>query len=213
MRPLGILVVLLLISSTLSGQYKWNWKDPADFNQIDLGDNKVLIYNGLALGLTYLFSKTNTQNPDKFNSFSFEIINEYRKDPLSDIFNLKYREGWKFRKFLWLGYEVAFMLVDDKKIIPGFGISPFFSWNIFNKPTFRLSYDNGVGPVYFFNAFPEGGTRFNFNTFYGINLEIKAGNESYSIGIRNTHISNASIAGNERNPGFDGLGGYLKIRM
>ena len=214
MKPCGIIMILILfLSSSLSAQYKWNWKDPNDLNVIDLGDNKAILYNGIVIGLIYFLSqKKGSISSTKYASYSLEYCGEYKKQPLSDVVAFKNRIGWKYKKYLWLGYELGGFLVSDEKLIPGIGLSPFFSWNIINNEKIRLSYDNGVGPVYYFDSFPEGGTRFNFYTFYGINLEIKSTRKAFSLGVRNTHISNAFLAGEDRNPSFDGIGVHFDIR-
>ena len=196
-------------------QYQWNWKDPVDFNVIDLGDNKVLLYNGLAAGLVHFLSMNRDDNghSEKFSSLTGEYIREYRKAPLSTIYNVKYRSGWKWKKPIWIGYEVGIQSIVNDSFIIGLGASPFFTWHIFNKRKWRLSYDNGVGPVYYSSNFPVEGTRFNFYTFYGLEVSLTTVIMAYTLGVRNTHISNAGISGKDRNPGFDGIGFYFATKF
>ena len=67
----------------------------------------------------------------------------------------------------------------------GVGIFPYLTWHIIRKERFSLSYDNGVGPNFFFESFPEGGTKFNFTTFYGLKAGIKVnGKWLYTIMYR-----------------------------
>ena len=197
-----------------SAQHKWDWRDPNDFGTVDLGDNKVLLYNMVGLGLAYLFSKSQLTDADKhFQTLTLEVNHEYIRPPLSNMFYLKYRRGSKWRRCLWLGIEGVVTYSANVEKIAGFGISPFFSWNIIKRPSFRLSYDNGVGPILFSRQFPDLGTQFNFYTFYGLQLEVINAEFSYAFGIRNNHISNADIKGRDRNPAYDGLGAYLKVRF
>ena len=208
------IVLFLYLPHNALAQSNWNWKDPVDLGVVDLGDNKVLLYNGIALGLVHLLSKKNHQitTSEKFNSLHFEYYHKYRKEPLSTVYSFKYRTGWQWKKAIWLGYELGIFGINDNDFKTGLGLSPFFSWNLINSQKWRLSYSNGVGPAYYIRAFPEGGTKFNFYTFYGIQIENKSPNISYNLGLRNTHISNAALAGNDKNPGFDGIGINLSIR-
>ncbi len=215
MKPLLFIILFSSIwFSAIQGQYSWDWHDPNDLKHIDLGDNKVILYNAIGLGLTYLFSKSKGENVNqKFQSITTEYNHEYIRPPLSDMYSIKYRNGTKIRQWIWAGLEISATLNPNNEKEVGLGVSPFFSWNIINRSSFRLSYDNGLGPILFSNMLPEGGTRFNFYTFYGLDLEISANELSYSLGFRNTHISNAFIAGRDRNPSYDGLGGYIRVRF
>lgn len=210
-----LLITFIFLFGTVQihAQGDWDWHDPLDNSFFSPVDNKVIIYNGIALGLIHFLSKEKIKikNTEKYSSYIGEWYHEYRKAPLSTVFSFKNRIGWKWKKGIWLGYELGLFGVDDDRFIPGVGMSPFFSWNIINSDKWRFSYDNGVGPIYYFQSFPEGGTRFNFYTFYGLQVERKLSKGSYAIGARNTHISNAFIAGRDRNPSFDGVGLYVEI--
>lgn len=193
-------------------QYSWDYRDPNDLNFVDFGDNKVLLYNAIGLGLVLLLSDKEDEGGSSHFSLSIEYSGEYRKEPLSQYYKLNLRRSIPFRKFLHLGGEVNTSFVNDQdRQLVSIGFSPFFTWNIIKKPRFRLAYDNGVGPVLFSSAFPEGGTAFNFYTYYGIEMESNINNIKFTLGVRNTHISNADIKGRERNPSFDGLGFYITI--
>jgi hypothetical protein len=213
-KCLVITVLCVLSFCSLYSQYKWDRRDPVDLGTIDLGDNKVLLYNGIALGLIHFLSeeRIKVSSSERFHSLQFEYYQEYRKKPLSTVISIKKRTGWKWRKVSWLGYETSILGILDDSFIGGIGITPFFTWNIINSKKWRISYDNGVGPTYFFSSFPEDGTSFNFSTFYGLEFEYNSSNLSFSLGARNTHISNAGIWGRDRNPGFDGIGFYINMR-
>ena len=213
-KYLWIVLHFLFIVNSMSAQNTWDWRDPNDFGSIDLGDNKVLLYNAIGLGLACLLSKSHITDTDKrFQSLTVEVNHEYIRPPLSNMLFLKYRRGRNWRKCIWLGLEsIATFNVNVEKVA-GIGISPFFSWNIINRSSFRLSYDNGVGPVLFSGQFPDRGTQFNFYTYYGLQIEVIKSDLSYALGFRNNHISNADIKGSDRNPAYDGLGAYFTIRF
>lgn len=215
MKKWGCSLASFIFCISLSAQYSWDWHDPLDLNALDLGDNKVFLYNAIGISLIHFLSQKNKvfSSGKKYYSRSVEYSHEYRKSPFSTIYTAKQRIGWKWKKRLWLGYELGVIAVQDRDWIGGLSGSPYFTWNIVNNNHIRLYYDNGVGPVYYFKPFPEEGTRFNFYTFYGLGMEIKSDVTNINIGVRNTHVSNADIRGRDRNPSFDGLGGYIELRF
>ena len=216
-RPYKILIISFLILSNSNigfSQFNWDWKDPLDLDAVDIGDNKFLLYNLVGVGLIHFLApeKSSIRNSESFTSLSIDWYKEYRKTSKPTILDLKYRKGRKWKKKLWLGYEISAIVVKSNTSTGGLGMSPFFTWNMINSKRLRLSFDGGVGPVLFFHPFPNGGTRFNFTTTYSIELEYKTNTLNYALGGRNTHISNAEIKGRERNIGFDGAGIYAAVR-
>ena len=199
---------LVLYTVNLFGQYKWKPRDPFDLNYVDFGDNKLLLYNGIGVGLSALLSKKNEQKTTyEKHHFGIQYFKEYQRSPLSDLISLTYRRRWQFRKCLYVGARARAYHVKDKEVTSqGLGISLTFEWHVIRKPGFRLIYDNGAGPNIFTKPFPFGGTRFNFTTQYGIRSELLISERWYSFGIYNIHISNAGIRGIERNPAFDAIG-------
>ena len=201
---------MLFISFSIQAQYSWDFRDPNDLNIIDFGDNKVLLYNAIGIGLALLLSEATEEKATITHSFTFEYVGEYRKEALSNYWAVTGRRNYPIRMFLDAGAEVKSSFVkDDDRNVFSIGFSPFFSWHIVKRGRFRLSYDNGVGPMVISSAFPESGTQFNFYTFYGLEMSTSIKSISIIFGIRNTHISNADIKGRERNPSFDGLGFYF----
>lgn len=214
---LGASLVIIIHANGFSQQLKVeDWQDPVDIGVFDLGDNKLLLYNLIGVGLVHLFSDktTSIKGADTYTQFHFDWYREYRKPSQPTVFDLKYRVGKKWKKGLWVGSEaISYLISDRSNYIGGLGFSPYFAWNIVNSHKVRLSFDSGVGPVYFFETFPEGGTRFNFSTTYSLDLEVELSQLHLSVGARNTHFSNAFIAGMDRNPAFDGFGLYLGLRL
>ena len=92
----------------------------------------------------------------------------------------------------------------------GIGVQIVFNWILIDLDRFRVAFDNGVGPNVFEEAFPFGGTQFNFSTFYGLSVSMKIMPESWvTVGAKNLHISNAGIKGVDRNPALDAWGVYV----
>jgi len=216
-RWLLLLSTSFLLHYTASAQWEIEeWKDPVDVGNFDLADNKLLLYNLIGVGIAHLISKdkNSIKIAESYNQLQFNYYQEYRKQSQPIILDLKYRKGKKWKKGIWLGVEsMVYAIQDDENWASGLGLSPFFAWNMINSEKFRLSFDSGVGPVYFFKTFPLGGTKFNFSTSYGLELEWSSTTSSYSLGVSNTHFSNAFIAGRDRNPAFDGAGISFSLRL
>jgi hypothetical protein len=196
----------------LTAQYKWDWHDPIDLNLVDFGDNKVLLYNAIGVGLTLKLSDLSPVEKKLYKDLFFasyvDVLYEYSRPPKSDIVTGRFRWGKNIRKHLALGVDMSVYKVGDSQVSTfGAGTQLFFSWYMVRRDNWLVYYDNGVGPNYFAEPFPFGGTRFNFTTFYGINVAYKVPGVAWvTVGIRNIHISNAGIHGAERNPALDGLG-------
>jgi hypothetical protein len=76
----------------------------------------------------------------------------------------------------------------------------------------RLSlFIEGIAGFFYANRnFPQGGTHFNFNEQLGLGATFRLYDNAHVIGgVRYMHISNARIRGEDENPGFDGLGGFV----
>ncbi len=190
---------------SLSGQYRWQARDPLDLDIIDFGDNKVLLYNGLGIGLSFLFDKSrkNVHKPPSWE-FDLSVYSGYR--PSGGLYQAALTKKYQIRKYLTLGIEGRVMTTDFDGVNMGFGLSPTFTWHIMQTNKFRISYDNGVGPNIFANVFLPEGTRFNFSTFYGLKCSFKTDKGWSYLRVSNLHISNADIKGRDRNPPFDAVG-------
>lgn len=201
-------LVLLLAQEDTMGQYSWDVKDPINFDIIDLGDNKVLLYNGIGIGVSLLLDKEGKgENLLPHRGFTIRYCKEYKRNPLGYITKFSFRHRYALRDYLFIGGEYSLIHANDgSSSALGLGGTFVFEWHIIRQPAFRMIYDNGVGPNVFFHPFPEGGTRFSFSTYYGLKTEFKVASRWFSAGLFNLHISNAGIKGQERNPAFDGLG-------
>jgi len=219
MRQLLIIVLLVTMSRSICwSQYEWNWRDPLDLNHFDWGDNKLLLYNGIGVGLTLKLSDLNPVERKQYQPIQFssyvDILTEYDRLPLSDVLIGRLRWTKRMRSFLSVGGDVSIYKVDDIEVdTEGIGAQIVFNWILVDRENFKIIFDNGVGPNFFREAFPFGGTQFNFTTFYGFVAQIKLPSIAWlSIGLKNIHISNAGIAGMDRNPALDAWGltvGYV----
>ena len=166
-----LMVILNSYSSNLIGQYQWDWRDPLNLNIIDFGDNKLVLYNGIGVGLSlYLATGEDVQSlsPSSKISGYVEYLREYDRPPISDLVIIKARISDQLRKFLsWGGDLAVYRVRDDAVSAIGIGIHLNVQWIILQGNDWKFIYDNGVGPNLFSKSFPEGGTKFNFTTYYG----------------------------------------------
>lgn len=210
-----LLFVLALPGDILFCQDNWDWRDPVDLGFIDLADNKLILYNAIGAGLVSILNSQTEKDSSHHWSFYGEYFEEYKRSPLSNVYMIRSRISWPIKKFLRMGGDMKIYGVFDEDIrTGGLGVELTFQWHIYSGRKIRLAYDNGVGPNYFLQAFPAGGTRFNFSTHYGLTIQIRIPGERWvTLGIRNLHVSNADIKGVTRNPALDGLGLIVGIGM
>lgn len=211
-RLLTLLCIFLISMGTIDAQYKWNWRDPLDLNVIDFGDNKVILYNAIGVGLSLKLSELSPMDKKRYKDPFFasyvDVLYEYSRPPKSDLFIGRFRWGKNVRRHLALGGDLSVYKVSDSQVSTfGIGTQVFFSWYMIKNENWMVFFDNGVGPNIFKDAFPFGGTRFNFTTFYGLSVAYKVPGVAWlTFGFKNIHISNAGIKGDDRNPALDGIG-------
>ncbi len=218
LRVIFLCIGLSLISpNDCFGQFQWNWRDPLDLNHFDWGDNKLLLYNSIGLAVTLKFSKKDfgddVQRTGQFSAH-LDVLREYSRPPISDVLSARLRWVKPIRSFLNLGGDLSLYRVDDLEVqTEGIGGHIVFNWLLLNGDHVKIVFDNGVGPNVFNAAFPFGGTQFNFSTFYGVSIQVKVPTIGWlTVGAKNLHISNAGIAGADRNPALDAWGfsiGYI----
>lgn len=208
-----VLIFFLVAASAICKAQSYDWKDPLDLGFFDFGDNKLIGYNILGLGLAELLAHPNAPSRS-IHEVSFAFLNQYRKQPNHNMYMLDYRWGKVRYDFLTWGVGSRFyQLVGPISKTNGFGGYLWFKWRILKKEKWGLSYDNGVGPNYFFNAFPSEGTKFNFTTYYALSLDLYLLERWMSFQFTNVHLSNAGIKGQDRNPSFDAFGLRLVCRL
>lgn len=218
MRYLLTVVILTLTFMSLSAQYRWDWRDPLDLGAVDWGDNKLLAYNGIGVGLSLYFTQADSgdRRSDEVSFSSYvDVIREYSRPPKSDVLIERLRWTKQIRRFLAIGGDLSLYQVFDSQVsTQGVGAQIVFTWHIYQAPHWLLYFDNGVGPNLFIDPFPYGGTRFNFTTFYGVYVAYCLPSAGWiNLGLKNIHISNADIKGRDRNPALDGWGVSLGYRF
>jgi hypothetical protein len=83
--------------------------------------------------------------------------------------------------------------------------SLIFRWHFVNTGAWTVYADTGIGVLLATDNVPEDGTGVNFTPTFGVGFtrELTEGGTRLQVGLRWHHISNARIAGDERNPARD----------
>lgn len=198
-------------------QARWDWRDPLDTRLIDVGDKYLLVYNLAGIALSLLAFK---ENEPKITPPTVSFYSEYHHEyldrpPMSDVFMVKSRLEYPLRAWVGFGGELQVYKMRDPLIDSiGFGSALFFTWSVLRSNRWKLYFDNGLGMLWTASNFPSGGTQFNFSTFYGISFDYAITEEvAVQVGIRNMHISNAYLFGEDRNPAFDSIGFLIGFRF
>jgi hypothetical protein len=94
----------------------------------------------------------------------------------------------------------------------GSGLNVGLRYHFLEYKRVSLFIDGIAGLFYANRNFPEGGTHFNFNEQLGLGVTFRLGENTHLIsGARFMHISNARIHGEDENPSYDALGGYIGV--
>lgn len=214
MTRLIAFLLFILFAFEMQSQEDWDWKDPNDLGFVDFGDSKLLGYNLGALGIRLLLKKDSEFVKHSVREFNIGVLKEYDRSPLSTLSFTEIRYGVHFRKWISLGGgNRIYASITGEDLDIGMSAFAWFKWHLFQKKTWRLSYDNGVGPNLFLTPFPQNGTRFNFSTHYGLALEFLINSNWWTLKFSNFHISNADIKGRDRNPALDAIGIQIGIEF
>ncbi len=204
-----VLSIAFLISFSFPVFAQYEWQNPLDFGPVDLGNKFALLYNLAGVGASAHFGKNKDFKGYWQTSLYAEFHQEYDpKTSKTDVFMGKARLGRQLHKWLQLGGEVLiYKFRNDEVSTAGLGGALYFNWYFINKKRFKFYFDNGAGLIGTAENFPEGGTKFNFSNFYGLSGSFLVQPATYlKIGVRNMHISNAFLFGDDRNPAFDSIG-------
>ena len=206
-KIIAIIVLSLMLLHSASAQYQW--QDPLNFNSFEVIDKYALIYNVGGVLLSNWLSEKKDYEGYWETTFYAEYHQEY--DPhtsTTGVFMGKARLGRQFRKWVQVGGEAQFMKFKNAETsVVGVGGALYFNWYFIHRDKFRLYFDNGFGVIGTTRNFPSGGTSFNFTNFYGLSSSFKISSDAYmKIGVRNMHLSNAYLFGDDRNPAFDSVG-------
>lgn len=94
----------------------------------------------------------------------------------------------------------------------GGGFNLLLRWHFLRGKNWSIYADGGAGVVQFDEAFPDGGTHFNFNERIGLGGSLKLDTNIHLIGgVRYMHLSNARISGRNENPGMDSVEVYTGL--
>lgn len=203
-------IIVMFLNSFLctSAQAQFEWQDP-----LQVGKEWLIFNVAGTLVSHWLTTDTSTKK-----TWHHDIYSEYQHEygsfsSATNLFALKMRSGVQIRRWLRVGVEMQlYRFKNDVLRTSGLGSNIWFNWNLFNRPKFRIYFDNGFGIVGTAKNFPKGGTRFNFTTDYGLSVDVKLKNSLFiMVGARNMHISNAYIFGEDRNPAFDSIGFIIGV--
>ena len=198
----GILLLTLLITCSVS-EAQFEWQDPLQL------DKFWLLYNMAGVGGSIWLGEDFPAKKRWFLGFYAEYQQGYSdEDKGTDVFAGKAKLGYQLRHWVSMGGEVQLFKFKNTEVsTPGLGGSVWFNWNFVNRPKFRAYFDNGFGIVGTTEEFPKGGTPFNFSTNYGLSTDLNIRDGTMlKLGVRNMHISNAFLFGDDRNPAFDSIG-------
>lgn len=101
---------------------------------------------------------------------------------------------------------------DDADDATGMGVNLGLRYHFLERERLSLFFEGIAGLFYGHRNFPEGGTHFNFNEQLGLGATLRMRDNLHLIGgVRFIHISNARIRGEDENPSFNGLGGFVGV--
>ncbi len=100
---------------------------------------------------------------------------------------------------------------DTGALNPGFQ----FRWHFLHDDEYSWTIyaEAGIGLLFAFDNVPDTGTGFNFSPRAGLGTTFRLNDDGLrlQLGARWQHFSNGRIEGDVRNPGFDGLMGYVGL--
>ena len=207
LRYLVLNLLLLLLQPSINAQYEW--QNALDFKAIDLGDKYALAYNIGGVLLSNWLGRKKEYTCYWETAFYAEYHQEYDVNTsTTDVFMGKARLGRQLQRWLQVGGETQLFKFKNAEVsTAGLGGAVYFNWYLLNRPRFQLYFDNGFGIIGTTKNFPVGGTAFNFSNFYGLSSNFKIRPDAaVKIGVRNMHLSNAFLFGDDRNPAFDSIG-------
>ncbi len=200
-----ILGIIIVFNINLCGQFEWQ-------NPLEFHDKTTLLLNIGGLFLTKHLNKEKQYNKTWESNIYIGYLEEYDPDfQKSNLRFINYGLGRQAFKMLQYGLEAQYYnFKNSEKATHGLGSAIFFNWYLVNRPKFKLHFENSFGIIISSKEFPDGGTVFNFTKTYGLTTSFKIKNDSFlKVGLRNLHISNAFLFGEDRNPSYDAVGAYL----
>lgn len=125
-------------------------------------------------------------------------------------FNLFIAEDveWAIEAGLW-------NLANDGDDVLGLNASMIFRWHFYNKETWSIYIDGGIGMLFSNDDVPNDGTSMNFTPRAGAGFthQITDAGTRLQAGVRWAHISNARITGDDNNPSRDSVMIYAGLMI
>jgi hypothetical protein len=137
-------------------------------------------------------------------------FNEMREDLYGGTLALGYGFGRRWAIVLEIStLRVTQVLIRDAWLS---GVSPLLRWRVAGSDRWTFFIEAGPGVSYADTPVPFRGTRFNylFQTGPGV-TRLVSGRAHLAGGLRWLHLSNNSLAGRDRNPDIQALGGHLGV--
>ena len=150
-------------------------------------------------------------------SWSFELFTAYSA-PIryseEDVYSAGAALGYYlFDDFALLGRVSAVGVdqpVSDDAV--GGSVELFIRWHLLTVERFTLFLDGGGGRMWTDTPTPRGGTPSNWTGRVGLGATLRLSDDLHLIGgARYLHYSNGDVHGRERNPGYDGVEGYVGL--
>jgi hypothetical protein len=94
------------------------------------------------------------------------------------------------------------------------GASSIFGWQAWHRGQWSVAIETGLGVSTADVAVPRRGTRFNYLAHGGATAIWRVTERCHVMGsLRWLHLSNNSLAGRDRNPDIQALGGHVGVRV
>jgi hypothetical protein len=211
-----LMVMALLLGAPCRAQSGEQWyQNPQNFGPSFLRGRNALFTVAGAVGLSlWLTDRPKDRSDRTFDSYETGFFSGYKSPaPDTNVIALGIGRGYRVRDWLSLGGEaVVYAPFDGDKDTLGVGIRPFTRWRLARSGRTQVQFEYGAGLMYFAETFPNGGSQFNFNPFYGLALETPLRKKrALRVGIRHVHVSNGYVYGPDRNPAYDANGIFLGI--
>lgn len=133
-----------------------------------------------------------------------------------ELYGAGFGVGWYLRRRSSLNLEAAVLrvgqtLTDDALVS---SVSGIVRWQPYQDEKLSLFLEAGPGVSYASTVVPFRGTRFNFLMQAGGGGTYKLSDRAHLLaGLRWVHLSNNSLAGRDRNPDIQAVGGYAGLLL
>ena len=117
---------------------------------------------------------------------------------------------WDDVAILFRGHGLFINEPGDEDDTGAGGFSVMGRTHFWHAGRFSFYVDGGGGYAWGNEAFPSGGTTYNFTARVGPGVMVRLTDHAYlTAGARYFHNSNGQVHGREKNPGYDGIEAYV----